>query len=138
MNRPPRLAPNRAHQARMGMPERIYSDTAKKIQILAPSRVVYSATASSREHDRRPLISIHQVARFVRTRTRRRQPALRRYFIFSHFYRAVPCAAFAAEAFNTGRTRVPEQRTAFAAFKSARGAVPPTIRTSATPADSAR
>ena len=52
------------------MPERIHRDTAKKIQILSSTRVVHAAAPASREYDWRPLIGVHQVARFVRTRTR--------------------------------------------------------------------
>src|ERR1700746_465178 len=133
MNRASRFASNRAYKARMRMSERIHGDTGEKIEILAPTRIVHAATAASREYDRRSLIRVHQMAHFIRARPRRRQVALRRYFIFSHSYRAIPCAAFAAEARKAGSTRVPEHRAAFAALKSARGAVPPTIRTSATP-----
>src|SRR5580658_1220351 len=44
------LAANHAHQARMGVAERIDGDASKEIQILAPSRIVKPAAAAMREH----------------------------------------------------------------------------------------
>src|SRR5580704_6175454 len=128
MDRAAGFAADHAHQARMGISERVDGDAAEKIQILLAVGVIQMAPAPVRKHHRRTLIGVHQMLRSIQTNFGRRGRPRRGFlslFWHSKDYSVARWAAFATR--TTGRTRVPGTRPPFAAASSARGWVPPTI-----------
>jgi hypothetical protein len=79
-----RFPPDHAHQSRMRMSERIDCDAPKKIEILAPIRIVHPASTAAREYDGRTFVRVHQMPRFVRANPDRRDGFSRCHFVLSH------------------------------------------------------
>jgi hypothetical protein len=85
MNGTARFPPDHAHQSWMRMSQRIDRDATKKIEILAPIRIVHSASAPARKYNRWALVRIHQMPRLVHPNPGGRDSFPSRDFSFCHF-----------------------------------------------------
>src|ERR1700694_3034745 len=123
----------------MRISQSVYSNAAKKIEILLSALIEYIAAAPMRENHVAPLVRIHQMTRGVPQDGALRGTgaicvdAVLRFFCFRF-----QCATPVALAGNSEVIRVPGNRVPLAAVSNPLGTEPPTIRTSATPAERAR
>src|ERR1700722_6392534 len=148
MNGARRFAADHLHNARMRVPQSVYCDTAKKIEVLLAGGIVHVGAAPVREDQRRPFVGGQQKSvavqqTLINARAGRCAGTLHRRRPLTRFCKgtlhAADSAAWAAER-DSRMIRVPgitgttatEVCAARTASSRASGAPPPTIRTSRT------